>query len=38
LLAAGVRTAFLHLTDPLVGLAEWLGDARDAIVVTREMG
>ncbi len=35
---ADVRAAFLHLTDPLVGFAVWLDDAREAIVVTREAG
>ncbi|MBC5799225.1 MAG: hypothetical protein GIX03_03340 [Candidatus Eremiobacteraeota bacterium] len=35
---ADVRAAFLHLTDPLMGAAVWLDDARDAIVVTHGTG
>ena len=27
--------AFAHLTDPIVGLAIWLGDQHDAIILTR---
>ena len=34
---AEVRAAFLHLTDPLVGAAIWIDDARAAIVVTRDL-